>query len=115
MPTPHPLQHLIDGLRASGLSDDALEAATAELEQDLAAAREHACAFCGRSSDTLLLPPPDELADSFPSQWVYCYRGGRPYGLCDLCFRTGHYWGLSDLEISYFKESFDAPNEPYGA
>ncbi len=112
MPTPNPIQHLIDCLRASGLPEDALATAITELEQDLATAREHICAFCGRSSDTLLLPPPEELADPYPRRWVYCYRGIKPHGLCDLCFRAGNYWGLSDLEIAYFRESFADPCEP---
>ena len=111
MPTLNPIQHLIDRPRASGLSEDTLATATAELEQGLAAARDHACAFGGLSSDTILLPQSDELADPFPSQWVYCYRGGKPHGLCDVCFRDGHYWGLSDLELAHFTESFDSPNE----
>jgi hypothetical protein len=41
-----------------------------------------------------------------PFGWAYAYPEGRRIGLCDQCFRSRRFNGLSPAEIEYFEETF---------
>jgi hypothetical protein len=106
----NPIPRIIKELREQGTSECELEELRAELTQMRAISLDHACKFCGRASDPLLVPPPPGMSNPCPERMVFCYRNGKPLGICDLCFSTGNYSGLTELEIKYFSESFDTPN-----
>ncbi len=109
MPKPNSIDALIEQLRANGFSDDVLGA----VEHSMRADAEHRCQSCGRSPSGVFMEIEcdGEVAYASPSRLVYCYRGGRPFGLCDQCFHANRFDGFTPFEIAYFRESFKQSDE----
>lgn len=97
---------VIAGLRVRGVPEQTLQALKDDINED-APDFSHSCTSCGRFATSILrIKDEGELLYSAPEHIAYCYRDGRPHGICFDCFSAGRFGGLSDLELQYFRDCF---------
>ena len=69
----------------------------------------YACAVCGKSSGAAIVQIENEAGDilyTSPTQWVYCYRQGKSFGICNLCFEAKRLSKFTPDEIAWLQEEF---------
>lgn len=53
-------------------------------------APDYSCTVCGAHPDDPVPCGDDgDIVPGSPERWVFCYRGDRPFGICDQCFQRG--------------------------
>jgi len=70
------------------------------------------CHACGAHADPAVIAVEVSGVEiTFPHHFVFAYReGGKPFGLCNVCFEAGRFNEFTADEIAYFEEEFAKPD-----
>ena len=70
-----------------------------------------ACIACGRAPGlfAVTVTIAGRTVRESPSAWIYAHRESGSVGLCNQCFGSRSFEGLSADEVRYFEEEFAKP------